>query len=101
MNNIASLYNSDYLNITKSKNINVSSTDKKKLFESCKEFEAIFIKQMLNSMKKTIHKEGISKSSTGQDIFEDMLYDEYSKKMSETAGFGLKNIMYKQLLNKI
>ncbi|HVP17695.1 MAG TPA: rod-binding protein [Spirochaetia bacterium] len=29
-----------------------------------------------------------------------MLYDEYAKKMAETAGFGLANTIYRQLSSK-
>jgi len=32
-----------------------------------------------------------------EDIFKDMIYDEYAKKMSKTGDFGIKEILYKQL----
>ncbi len=32
-----------------------------------------------------------------EDIFEDMLYDEYAKKMAQTAQFGLAETMYLQI----
>ena len=30
----------------------------------------------------------------GQDVYEDMLYDEYAKKMAATAQFGLADMIY-------
>jgi Rod binding domain-containing protein len=33
----------------------------------------------------------------GEKVFEDMLYDEYSKQMSKTAGFDLADNLYKQM----
>jgi len=32
-----------------------------------------------------------------EDIFEDMLYDEYALRMTRTAGFGLADQIYLQL----
>ena len=32
-----------------------------------------------------------------EKVFEDMLYDEYSKKMSKSAGFDLADNLYKQM----
>lgn len=71
--------------------------EERKLKESCKEFEAIFIKQMLKSMKSTVKKSGLIKENMGEKLFDDMLYDEYAKKMSNTSEFGIADMMYKQL----
>ena len=68
-----------------------------KLKDACRDFEAIFIKQMLDSMKKTVQKTGLMEGGMAEDIFEDMLYDEYAKKMAETAQFGLAETMYLQI----
>jgi peptidoglycan hydrolase FlgJ len=61
------------------------------------EFESIFIKQMLNSMKSTIVKSDLIKEGMGEKIFDDMLYDEYAKKMSKTSDFGIGEMMYRSL----
>jgi flagellar protein FlgJ len=70
------------------------------LYKVCLDFEAIFIKQMLNVMRKTVEKEGLLDGGMSEDIFEDMLYDEYAKKMAETAQFGLAETMYIQINNQ-
>ncbi len=67
------------------------------LYKVCLEFEAIFIKQMLNSMRKTVEKSGLLDGGMAEDFFEDMLYDEYAKKMAETANLGLAAMIYGQL----
>ncbi len=67
------------------------------LYKVCLEFEAIFIKQMLNSMRKTVEKTGLLDGGLAEDFFEDMLYDEYAKKMAATANFGLASMIYSQL----
>lgn len=71
-----------------------------KLFKVCQEFEAIFIKQMLNVMRKTVVKNELFHGGFVEEIFEDMLYDDYSKKMAQTGHFGLSEMLYKQLDNQ-
>ena len=68
-----------------------------KLFDACKDFESIFIKQMLDSMKKTVNKGTMLKGGYAEKIYEDMLYDEYAKKMAKTANFGIADTLYRQL----
>lgn len=71
------------------------------LYQACQDFEALFIKQMLDVMRKTVHKEDdLLNGGMSQDIFEGMLYDEYAKKMSETAQFGLADMIYRQISSK-
>lgn len=67
------------------------------LYKVCLDFEALFIKQMLNVMRKTVEKNGLLDGGMSEDIFEDMLYDEYAKKMAQTAQFGLAETMYLQI----
>ena len=67
------------------------------LYKVCLDFEAIFIKQMLNSMRKTVEKSGLLDGGMAEDLFEDMLYDEYAKKMAQSANFGLAAMIYNQL----
>jgi flagellar protein FlgJ len=71
------------------------------LYKASEDFEALFIKQMLDVMRKTIHKEDdLLGGGLGQDVYEDMLYDEYAKKMASTAQFGLADMIYKQVSSK-
>jgi peptidoglycan hydrolase FlgJ len=76
---------------------NVQSQNDDKIKQACSDFEAIFIKMMLDSMRKTVEKTSILDGGMAEEIFEDMIYDEYAKKMSKTGDFGLKDILYKQL----
>ncbi len=68
-----------------------------KLYQAAQDFEAIFVKQMLNAMRKTVDKSGFVEGGMAEEIFEDMLYDEYAKKMTRVAGFGLAEQIYLQL----
>ena len=68
------------------------------LYKACEDFQSIFIKQMLDSMRKTVDKsQSLIQENQGEKVFSDMLYDEYSKKMSKSAGFDLADNLYKQM----
>jgi Rod binding domain-containing protein len=68
-----------------------------KLYKVSVEFEAIFIKQMLNVMRKSVAKTKLLHGGMAEDFFEDMLYDEYAKKMAENGDFGIADMIYQQL----
>jgi Rod binding domain-containing protein len=67
------------------------------LYKVSQEFEAIFIKQMLNVMRKSVNKTGLMDGGMAEEIFEDMLYDEYAQKMAESGSFGIADMIYRQL----
>jgi flagellar protein FlgJ len=77
------------------------SVDKSsELYKVCLDFEALFIKQMLNAMRKTVDETGLLDGGIGTDYWKDMLYDEYAQKMAQTAQFGLAETMYLQINNQ-
>ena len=68
-----------------------------KLLKACQGFESVFIKQMLDSMRNTVPKNGMFDGGIGQNIYEDMLYQQYADKMAKTANLGLARLLYNQL----
>jgi flagellar protein FlgJ len=68
-----------------------------KLYKVSQEFEAIFIKQMLNVMRKSVAKTGLLDGGMAEEFFEDMLYDEYAEKMAKSGSFGIADMIYRQL----
>ena len=70
---------------------------KKKIYNSSVEFESLFVKNMLNEMKKSIHKTKLIDGGHAEEIFEDMLYDEYAKMMSGNGKIGLAEQVYEHL----
>ncbi len=70
------------------------------LYKACVDFEALFVKQMLDVMRKTVQKDGLLNGGASEEIFQDMLYDEYARKMAETAQFGLSDLIYRQVSSK-
>jgi flagellar protein FlgJ len=74
-----------------------AEVDDEKLLEVCHEMESLFIGQMLKTMRNTIMETDFFGKSLVKDIFNDMLYDEYAKKMAATDKFGLALKMYAQI----
>jgi peptidoglycan hydrolase FlgJ len=70
---------------------------KKKLMDACIESESLFVNQMLKQMRNTIHKGEILNGGQTEEIFTDMLYDQYSLNISKNANLGLAKQMYDQL----
>ena len=102
INNSMMFYNNSKLEQLKTGSLseNKIAPKNKELYDVCVDFEALFIKQMLDSMRKTVERTSFSDSPTdnaSRDFFEDMLYDNYAKKIAETANLGIAKMMYLQL----
>jgi flagellar protein FlgJ len=76
-----------------------SAKDAKRLKEACQDFEAIFIKQMLDGMRKTVPRAELLERTLGEEIFEDILYTEYAKIMSRRGSLGIADLLFKQLFS--
>lgn len=70
------------------------------LYKQCREFESLFVNMMLKEMRKTVDKSGLLDGGQAEDIFQDMLYDEYAKDMTRAASFGLSDQVYLQLTGR-
>ncbi|MFZ2957402.1 MAG: rod-binding protein [Candidatus Ozemobacteraceae bacterium] len=64
-----------------------------KLKGACKDFESVFVYQMMKEMRKTVNKTGMVHGGQAEDVFSDMLDQERSK----GVGLGLGDMLYAQL----
>lgn len=68
------------------------------LRQASQQFEAVFVNQMITAMRKTVGDGGLFNKSNGEEIFEGMLDEEWSKKLaSKTGPNSLSQILYNQL----
>ena len=71
--------------------------EKKKLYEAALEFQSLFVDRMLNAMRKNLDpKSDLLYGGFQQKIFQDMLYEEYSRMLSRTDNFTLAEDIYRQ-----
>ncbi|MCB1138008.1 MAG: rod-binding protein [Leptospiraceae bacterium] len=76
--------------------------ERKKLYETAQKFQGLFFDMMLDSMRKTIPKEDNPLyGGNRQDIFEDMLYDEYAQQLAETPGMTLASDIYYSMESRL
>ena len=68
-----------------------------KLWDACIQAESLFVNQMLKEMRKTVHKGELLNGGQTEEIFQDMLYDQYAVNMSKTANLGIAKSMYDQM----
>ena len=73
--------------------------DKKEqeLKEACQELEAVFLNKVMDAMRATIVHSDLVKRGFATDVWESMLYEQYSKDISKTGSIGLAQMLYKQL----
>jgi len=67
---------------------------------TCNDMEAIFVGRMFKEMRKTLHKSDWLDGGFAEKIFEDMLYDKYSKQVADSKICCMINILNK-LLKKV
>ena len=69
------------------------------LRKQAREFEAVFVSQMLKHAGLTEALSG-SESKFGGEAFSNMLTEQYANELIEDGGFGLAEEIYQQLLEK-
>lgn len=78
-----------------SKSASIDKNDK--LYELCMELETFLIKNLVKGMRNTVQKTKLIDTGFAGEMYEDMLYDEYSKNFAKNANFGLAEMAYREL----
>jgi len=68
-----------------------------KLEQACKDFESLFVAQMMQQMRKTVPQDGLFNGGRAEKIYTEMLDSEMAKSISNQRGVGLAAMMYRQL----
>ncbi len=72
-----------------------------RLQKSCKDFEAIILKQMLTTMRKSVPKSGLFNNNFADDIYQSMSDEELAKSLAQEEGMGLGDALYRQLSGQV
>jgi peptidoglycan hydrolase FlgJ len=67
------------------------------LKKACREFESVLTNEMLKSMRNTINKSDLLSGGEGEEIYQSLLDQELSKKMTGNGSNSLGEILYRQL----
>jgi flagellar protein FlgJ len=69
----------------------------KRLRKACQDFEAVFMRQLLEKMRDTVPKGGLLGNSQGEQIFRSMLDGAMADEMAKSGAVGLGATLYQQL----
>ena len=75
---------------------NTASSKQDEVISVAKKFEALMLHSMLKSMRATIVEDELT-GSNGQDMYRDMMDQEIAKNISESGGFGIQDVLARQL----
>jgi flagellar protein FlgJ len=73
----------------------IDKTDK--LYEQCEALETFMLKILVKGMRGTVMKSGLMDTGFAGEVYEDMLYDEYTREFSKNTDFGLAELAYLDL----
>lgn len=77
----------------------VANGDEEGLKQACIDFESYFLNMMMKTMRNTISydEDGLFSKSSAEETFQEMLDEELMNNAASTGGFGIADMMYKQL----
>jgi flagellar protein FlgJ len=67
------------------------------LKKTCQEFEAIFIRTLIKSMRATVPDGGLLEKNTDHEIFEEMMDGEIANQTASRGEFGIAEALFRQL----
>jgi Rod binding domain-containing protein len=68
-----------------------------RLRAACSEFEALFINFLLKEMRATVGKSGLMDGGQAEEVYTGMMDTEMARDLAAKGGFGLADILYRQL----
>ena len=76
------------------------SRDVTKAKEAARQFEALLLHQMLNSMSAIVPKDGLMGGAREDEFSRDMYNQALADSISKGKGIGIRDILEKELVNK-
>ena len=74
--------------------------ENKELMAAARQFESLFIQQMLQGMRDTVPESDLIDGGLAEEIYEGMLDQEYAEKMAESGNMGLADKIYEQFTSE-
>ena len=69
----------------------------KRLMDVCVQMESLFVSKMLKTMRNTVPKSDFINGGFAEEVFEDMLFDEYALSLSKNTKLGIAAMLYEDL----
>jgi len=89
-------------NYDKLKGVHSPPSEKDRLKKACKDFEAVFMSQVLDSMRDTLSNTSVFGNSLGKDIYKSMYYRQLTADIAQSgSGLGIGELLYNKLESKV
>ena len=69
-----------------------------KIMQAAKQFESLFVNQLVSAMRKTVVKSGFVPESNAERVYQSMQDQQYAERISDTEQLGLSKMIYEHLL---
>lgn len=76
-----------------------ASASRAHIAAAAKDFEAVFMSQMLKPMWAGVETDPVFGGGAGEDVMRDMLIQEYGKSMAEADHYGLADAVMKEMIS--
>jgi flagellar protein FlgJ len=80
---------------------NKSIPQREKVAEACRQFEAVLLRQILQSARKPLLDSSAAGQQTTSGVYDDMINNQLADSMSRSGGFGLAKSLQSQLIQQI
>ncbi len=70
-----------------------------KINDKAKEFETVFLSQMLSHMFENVKTDGLFGGGSAEKVYRSMMVNEYGKQVSESGGFGIADEVAKFMIS--
>ncbi|PCI29780.1 MAG: hypothetical protein COB67_03275 [SAR324 cluster bacterium] len=91
-------------NWTQSKQVKTTTEEQKQFNQKLKKasdgFEEVFVHKLLQVMRSSTEKSGLLSGGRGEEIFRDMLDQNYSKIITKSGALGLSKVIYENAKEK-
>lgn len=69
-----------------------------KLRETAQDFEAVFLSQMMKPMFEGIQTDGMFGGGQAEQMYRDLMVDEYGKSVSKAGGIGIADAVMREMI---
>ena len=80
---------------------NPNIAEKDKVAEACRQFEAVFLRQILTEARKTLVSTDSSDNSSIKGIYDDMIKNQMADSISRSGAFGLAKSLQSELTRQV
>ena len=76
---------------------NPALSEREKITEASRQFEAVLLRQILETTQKTVIKSKFAENSTATSVYRDMITNQLAESISKSGAFGVAKVVEQQL----